>query len=66
MKAALARIDSNGLTAMRDAIRKSITHLEEKAHKDKRVLVVVTDGNDNTVKAAQQSGVLIYSVGLLT
>ena len=66
MEAALARIDSNGLTAMRDAIRKSITHLEEKAHKDKRVLVVVTDGNDNTVKAAQQSGVLIYSVGLLT
>src|SRR5260221_13582076 len=74
MEAALARIDSNGLTAMRDAIRKSITHLQERAHKDKKVLVVVTDGNDNTslvtlkaaVKAAQRSGVLIYSVGLLT
>jgi VWFA-related protein len=73
MEAALARIDSNGVTAMRDAICKSVAHLEEKAHKDKKVLVVVTDGNDNSslvtlkaaVKAAQQSGVVIYSVGLL-
>jgi Ca-activated chloride channel homolog len=45
-----------------------------KGHKDKKVLVVVTDGNDNSsvislenlVKASQQSGVLIYSVGLLS
>jgi VWFA-related protein len=52
----------------------SIDHVKEKAHKDKKVLVVVTDGNDNSsevgledlVKAAQQSEVLIYSVGLLT
>jgi Ca-activated chloride channel family protein len=51
----------------------SIDHLKEKAHKDKKVLVVVTDGNDNSsvislenlVKASQQSEVLIYSIGLL-
>ncbi|HUO33191.1 MAG TPA: VWA domain-containing protein [Bryobacteraceae bacterium] len=69
----LARIDSRGGTAMRDAIRMSIDHLKEKAKKDKKVLVVVTDGNDNSsqigleslVKTAQDSGVLIYSVGLL-
>ncbi|HWB85541.1 MAG TPA: VWA domain-containing protein [Bryobacteraceae bacterium] len=74
MKEALTRIDSRGGTAMRDAIRMSIDHLKEKAHKDKKVLVVVTDGNDNSsiislenlVKAAQQSEVLVYSVGLLS
>ena len=74
MEEALTRIDSRGGTAMRDAIQKSIVHLKEKAHKDKKVLVVVTDGNDNSsvvslenlVKASEQSGVLIYSVGLLS
>jgi Ca-activated chloride channel homolog len=71
---ALTRIDSRGGTAMRDAIRMSIDHLKEKAHKDKKVLVVVTDGNDNSsgislenlVKASQQSEVMIYAVGLLS
>jgi Ca-activated chloride channel homolog len=74
MEEALSRIDSRGGTAMRDAIRMSIDHLREKAHKTKRVLVVVTDGNDNSsvinlenlVKSAQQSEVLIYAVGLLS
>ena len=73
MEEALTRIDSRGGTAMRDAIRMSIDHVKEKGHKDKKVLVVVTDGNDNAsvislenlVKAAQQSEVLIYAVGLL-
>ena len=61
MEEALTRIDSRGGTAMRDAVRMSIDHLKEKAKKDKKVLVVVTDGNDNSstitlenlVKAAQ-------------
>jgi Ca-activated chloride channel homolog len=73
MKEALARIDSRGGTAMRDAIRISDDHLK-KAHRDKKVLVVVTDGVDNAsvvslealVRIAQQSGVLIYAVGLFT
>jgi len=74
MKEALARIDARGGTAMRDALNMSIVHLKEKAHRDKKVLVVVTDGVDNSsiislealVKVAQQSGVLIYAVGLLS
>jgi VWFA-related protein len=74
MEEALSRIDARGGTAMRDAIRMSIDHLKEKAHRDKKVLVVVTDGNDNSsvislenlVKASQQSDVLIYAVGLLS
>jgi len=74
MEEALTCIDSRGGTAMRDAIRMSIDHLKEKAHKDKKVLVVVTDGNDNSsvislenlVKASQQSDILIYGIGLLS
>jgi Ca-activated chloride channel homolog len=74
MKEALARIDSRGGTAMRDALRVSIDHLKEKGKRDKKVLVLVTDGVDNAsmislenlVKVSQQTGVLIYAVGLLT
>ena len=47
MEEALKRIDSRGGTAMRDAIRMSIDHLKERRTRDKKVLVVVTDGNDN-------------------
>jgi len=74
LEEALSRIDARGGTAMRDAIRMSIDWVKEKGHRDKKVLVVVTDGNDNSsvislenlVKAAQQTGVIIYSVGLLS
>jgi Ca-activated chloride channel family protein len=70
----LAKIDSRGGTAMRDAIRMSIDYLKENGKRDKKVLVVVTDGDDNNssgtlenlVRAAQQSEVLIYTVGLLS
>jgi Ca-activated chloride channel family protein len=73
LKQALQRIDSRGGTAMRDAIASSIVHMKEHATKDKKVIVVVTDGNDNAsqinlenlVKASQQAEVLIYSIGLL-
>lgn len=69
----IARIDSRGGTAMRDAINLSMDHLREKAKLDKKVLVVVTDGNDNTseitleklVQKAQQREVLVYTIGLL-
>jgi Ca-activated chloride channel family protein len=70
----LAKIDSRGGTAMRDAIRMSIEHLNRKAKRDKKVLLVVTDGNDNAslvslealVREAQQNDVLIYAIGLLS
>ncbi len=73
MDQALSRIDSRGGTAMREAISMSIDHMKEKAKKDKKVILVVTDGNDNAstislenlVKKAQQSEVIIYAVGLL-
>ena len=73
LEAALERIDSKGGTAMRDAISMSISYLKESGKKDKKVLLVVTDGNDNTsnetleqlVREAQRSEILIYSIGLL-
>jgi VWFA-related protein len=72
LQRALAKIDTRGGTAMRDAIQMSIDHLK-KAHRDKKVIVVVTDGNDNSsiialdtlMRNAHQSEVLIYGVGLL-
>ena len=73
MEQGLTRIDSRGGTAMRDAINMSIDYLKAKAKNDKKVLIVITDGNDNAsttslervVQRAIQSEVLIYSVGLL-
>jgi VWFA-related protein len=70
----LTKIDSRGGTAMRDAIRMSIDHLKEKGKRDKKVILVVTDGNDNAsnmsldalVRLAQQDDVLVYAIGLLT
>ena len=74
MEQGLTKIDSRGGTAMRDAIRMSIDHLNEKAKRDKKVILVVTDGNDNAsavtlqalVRQAQQDDVLIYAIGLLS
>ena len=76
MKEALAQHDVAGGTAMRNAIQVAIEWLK-KAHKEKKVLVVVTDGEDNAsdeelnslekvVRSARQNEVLIYSVGLLS
>jgi VWFA-related protein len=74
LEEALEKIDSKGGTAMRDAISMSIDYLKESGKKEKKVLLVVTDGNDNTsnetlerlVRKATQSEVLVYCIGLLT
>jgi VWFA-related protein len=73
LEKALRNLDAKGETAMRDALLLGIEHLRHRAHKDKKVLLVVTDGEDNSseekqahlVEAAQQNGVIIYAVGLL-
>ena len=72
MEEGLARIDSRGGTAMCDAIEMSLNYLEKEAKKDKQVLIVITDGEDNSskvslesiVKHANRSEALIYSLGL--
>jgi VWFA-related protein len=72
LKEALERIDARGSTALYDAIIGSLDHLK-KASKDKRVLLVVTDGDDNTsrnslektLKEIQKTSTVIYTIGLL-
>ncbi len=74
LEQALTKINAKGGTAMRDALRMSMEELRKKAKRDKKVLLVVTDGNDNAstetleavVRDAQQSDVLIYAIGLLS
>lgn len=69
----LARGESQGITAMRDAVRLALEHLWRKGERDKKVILVVSDGEDNSsaidlkylVRAAQQTGILIYALGLL-
>jgi Ca-activated chloride channel family protein len=73
LEGALSKIDSRGGTSMRDAISLAIDYERDKATRDKKVLLVVTDGNDNAsnislerlIRKAQRSGVLIYCIGLL-
>jgi Ca-activated chloride channel homolog len=73
MESGLARIDSRGGTAMRDAVDMSINYMKSDAKKDKKVLLIITDGNDNAsnvslervVQKALQSEVLVYAIGLL-
>ena len=69
----VAKIDSRGGTAMRDAINLSMDYLKKEGKRQKKVLLVITDGNDNAstisleklVNRAQQDEVLIYAIGLL-
>ena len=73
LKEALERIDSRGSTALYDAIIGSLDHVR-KGTKDKKVLLVVTDGEDNasrnslekTVREIQRTDVMIYTIGLLS
>ena len=73
LEAGLARVDSIGGTAMRDAIDEGERYLLAHATRERRVLLVVTDGNDNASTAsaariqrlAEERGVSIYAVGLL-
>jgi Ca-activated chloride channel family protein len=74
LEEALKTINSQGGTAMRDALRMGIEHLRHGGKKEKRILLVVTDGEDNAsvetlghlIQAAQQNGVIIYGIGLLS
>ena len=73
MEEGIARIDSRGGTAMRDAIDMSISYLKKHGRRQKKVLLVITDGNDNAsnisleklVNRARDNEVLVYSIGLL-
>ena len=74
MEESLTQVDARGGKALREAIGQSIDHLERAARNKKKVLVVVTEGNDSSSTLTQDqlldeirsSGVPIYCVGLLS
>jgi VWFA-related protein len=71
---ALTKIDSRGGTAMRDALNMTIDFVKRKGKREKKVILVVTDGNDTAstqitleslVQRAHDSEVVLYFIGLL-
>ena len=71
LEIALSRIAADGMTALYDAIAAGLEHLK-KGNRDKKVLIVVSDGGDNASKyklaqimtMAGQSDAIIYTVGV--
>ena len=74
LREGLEHIDSRGGTAMYDAVVASADHLAKAGRKEKKVLLIVTDGEDNAsrdtleqaVRRVQdEKGPTIYTIGLL-
>jgi VWFA-related protein len=74
MHEALDRLDSRGGTALYDAVIATADHLAKAAKRDKKVLLVITDGEDNestnsleqAIRAVQdENGPVIYTIGIL-
>jgi Ca-activated chloride channel homolog len=74
LKEALDKIDARGGTALYDAVVASADHLKQNARLEKKVIFVVTDGEDNAssetleqaVKLLQQeNGPSVYAIGIL-
>jgi VWFA-related protein len=71
---ALQRVDARGGTALYDAIGMSLDHIVEKAKWDKKVILVISDGEDNAsrttlekmVRRLQETDVVLFAVGLLS
>ncbi len=72
IEARIARSDAIGGTAMRDAVALAERYLGQHAARDRRVLLLITDGRDNASAAttkqilavAGESDVAIYAIGL--
>lgn len=74
LKEALEKIDARGGTALYDAVVASADHLKQNGRLEKKVIFVVTDGEDNAssetleqaVKQLQQeNGPSVYAIGIL-
>jgi VWFA-related protein len=71
---ALVGISSNGNTSLYDAVMLAARHLKEQSLHEKKVLLVVSDGEDNHSKyklkdvlaAIRESKIILYTVGLLS
>jgi len=68
----IARADAVGGTAMREAIQQAERYLHDHGTRERRALLIVTDGNDNEssvtldsiTRAAQQREIVVYAIGL--
>lgn len=74
LKEALDRVDSRGGTALYDAVIASADHLAKGAKREKKALLIVTDGVDNESRESLESairkvqddnGPTIYTIGIL-
>ena len=74
LKDALERIESRGGTALYDAVVASSDHLKKSGLLEKKVLLVVTDGDDNASQESleqairrlqEENGPTVYTIGLL-
>lgn len=73
LETSLHKFDSKGETAMRDALSLGLDHLRAHSRKDKKVLLVITDGEDNSsiqkqdnlIRAAHLNNVIIFGIGIL-
>jgi Ca-activated chloride channel family protein len=73
LEKSLRNIRTKGETAMRDAALLGMDHLRGKARRDKKVLVIITDGEDNSsistqqhvIDEAHQNNTIVYAIGLL-
>ena len=74
LKEALEKIDARGGTALRDALVASAEHLKQDAKLERKVLFVVTDGDDNASRESledavkqlqQENGPSVYAIGIL-
>ena len=74
LQTALDRIEARGGTALYDAIVASADHLKKNAHLEKKVLLVVTDGEDNASRESLEeairrlkveNGPTVYTIGIL-
>jgi Ca-activated chloride channel homolog len=74
LKQGLEKIEARGGTALYDAVVASATHLKQDAKLEKKVIIVVTDGDDNessetleqAVRRLQaENGPTVYAIGIL-
>jgi VWFA-related protein len=71
LEVALSRIAADGMTALYDAVAAALEHLK-KGDRDKKVLIVISDGGDNASKhnlaqimaMAGHPDAIIYTIGL--
>jgi VWFA-related protein len=72
LEAGIARMDSIGGTALRDAVAMAVAYLADHATRDHKILLVMTDGGDNSSaisndavrERAERAGIALYAIGV--